>query len=394
MLSSASALVEYEGENSSLTLRLALDVGGGASFNPEPEIPYPDDIEPIFFAGLRVLMDSFVGEHLRFEVNAYQNGYTLLDLEATLPFNQPYRTKYLRHDWLDSEKGRMLLGLDQLSVKIFAGPVDFTIGRQPIGLSNNFIFTPNDFFYPFGSTAVDREFRPGVDAIRMDARIGTLSKLSLYAVMGYDDDGKPSWKNSALLARSSVNIIGTDWIMFGGKLGNRLIAGCALNGDADVVGYRAEANISYSEDTNDVTDANIAIGVDRRFQNTLHIMVEYFWNKSGKMNARDYLAEFSQKTDTADPFLGVHYLGLSMSGELLPVLTIQGVILMNMIDPSFMLSPGITYSAEEELDFILSASIPIGKWASFDPKAEIPLELNSEFGFYPYSVQLQGRWYF
>jgi len=390
MLSSASALVEYEGENSSLTVRLALDVGGGASFNPEPEIPYHDDIEPIFFAGLRVLLDSFVGEHLRFELNAYQNGYTMLDLEATLPFDRPYRTKYIRHDWLDSEKGRMLLGLDQLSIKIFAGPVDFTVGRQPIGLSNNFIFTPNDFFYPFGSTAIDREFRPGVDAIRMDARVGMLSKISLYAVMGYDEDGAPSFDSSAILAHSSINTNGVDWSLIGGKLAGKYLAGCALSGETAQVGFRAEANLSIPDADWDQAYVNVAAGIDRRFENTLHVMLEYYYHQNGKMNARDYQAN----NDIADPFLGVHYLGLSMSGELLPVLTIQGVILMNMIDPSFMLSPGITYSAEEELDFILSASIPIGRWASFDPQAEIPLELNSEYGFYPYSIQLQGRWYF
>lgn len=389
----ASALVEYEGENSAFNLRLAIDAGGGANFNPNPDQLYPSDQEAIVFAGLRVLFDSFLGEHLRIEFNGYQNGYTLLDSEALISgLALPYRSKYLNHDWLNSDKGKMVAAIDKLSLKIFAGPVNITIGRQPIGLSNNFIFTPNDFFYPFGSTAVDREFRHGVDAFRLDAGIGDLSRIDVFAVMGYDSEGRlPQLDQSAFLVRMAINSNGVDWSIMLGKLAGRYVNGFSMSDDLGFMGIRTEANVSFYKEDYSKPEFSVAAGVDKRFENTLHIMLEYYWHQKGETDPSRYLESKLQSYDMADPFLGEHYLGLSMNGELLPVLVMQGTVIVNLTDPSMILSPGLTWSAEEEVDFIISATIPVGQWAK---SGSVMPEVKSEYGMYPFSIQLQGRWYF
>lgn len=167
------AFFDYAGDKGSFKARLAVDMISGYNVYPEPELLYPKKGEGVNSVNFLLLCDATWGDWARLEFNGYQltrtRQHSALDLEEK---DEPYRSVRLRGTLSDREDFKALTGLDQASLKLYAEKLEVVVGRQPIGLANNFIFTPNDLFYPFSATAVDREFRPGVDALRLDVKTG------------------------------------------------------------------------------------------------------------------------------------------------------------------------------------------------------------------------------
>lgn len=101
-----------------------------------------------------------------------------------------------------------------------------------------------------------------------------------------------------------------------------------------------------------------------------------------------------QETYLSDPFLGRNYLGVMLKGDATALITLQGTVLANLHDPSYYLSPAIVYSAGDEVEFIASLTIPIGKKPDLMYTDPIPPKIRSEYGSYPFTIVLQGRFYF
>ena len=283
------AFYEMEGDSYTLSARGAVDFSTGFNDYPGPRLLYPSTSEGFGSMTLRLLMDALMGDYLRFEVNGYQEIHSVPDTLGSYFTYEPYRARRLRRKVIDDDEVRATMSLDQLSMKVYADPVDLAIGRQPIGLANNFIFTPNDLFYPFPSTAVDREFRPGVDALRIDARTGMLARLTLIGVLGYEKDGVITWDRSAALLRGSINWEGFDYILLGGKADGRHLAGLALSGEARGLGLRLEGNISFPTEQSSDRYLQLSLGFDHRWENSLHLVVEYYYHGNGKTNPMLYL---------------------------------------------------------------------------------------------------------
>jgi len=183
------AFYEYKGEDSNFRGRLAVDLMSGFIHYPEPEIIYPKDTEGFNSATSRLLLDSTIAENTRLDFNGYiyaSSNEQAYFSNISNQKNSPYR--YPQAYWeISQTEGSLICGdIDQLSVKYHTAKSNLEVGRQPVSLANNFIFTPNDVFYPFSATAVDREFRPGVDAVRFDYDVTDLSTLSAIGVAGYD----------------------------------------------------------------------------------------------------------------------------------------------------------------------------------------------------------------
>ena len=389
----ASGFFAWEDGSASVTARAAVDLTATFMGNNGPRVLYPEPSEGIAAAGLRLLVNATLLDRVRIDLNAYQD----LDaatvgrsfMTSTVP--TAYRSTYLDRDW-GGAGGKISapLAVDALSLKLFLGPADLTVGRQPVGLSTTFIFTPNDLFHPFSAGAADTAFRPGVDAARLDWRLGALGSLTAVGVMGYDFDDRPAWHHSAALGRASVNAAGFDWSVLGGKTDGRSLAGGAIAGEIWRLGVRAEGNVSFPTRRGADPYAQVAGGLDYRWESSLHLMVEYYYHQNGGTDPIGYLTQLGGRDLTVDPYLGRHYLGAMLSGKPTPLLLLQGAVVANLSDPSAYAIPALVYNAASEVDFILYGTIPIGRYPS---RTEYP-ELNSEFGLYPYSATLLSRMYF
>jgi len=388
----AYAFYDHAGEKAAVKARLAVDLSSGFMAYPEPEELYPEKGQGANSLNFRLLGDARWGEAIRLEVNAYQLSATrtLSPLYAG-DADEPHRYERLERTFSDRGDFHAVVGLDQASLKLFAGPVEFALGRQPIGLANNLIFAPNDLFYPFAATAADREFRPGVDALRLGLKTGDLAGVSLIAVMGYDPDNHQEWERSAALLAGTVNLRGVECGALAGKADGRHLAGLSLSAEALGLGWRMEGSYSrpttYSEDSY----AQVSAGFDKRWPNSLHLIVEYYYHGNGKTEPEQYLDRLNDMRLIMDPYFGRNYLGLTLMGDLSPVFTLQTVALVNLDDGACSFGPSVTYKAADEIEFILSAQLPYGKRTDIGPSGP---DIGSEFGLYPRTVTLLGRIYF
>ena len=64
---------------------------------------------------------------------------------------------------------------------------DLTAGRQAITFGKAYFWNPLDVFFPFDSSQIDREYKPGVDALRIDVPLGAFSGLNLVGAAGRTD---------------------------------------------------------------------------------------------------------------------------------------------------------------------------------------------------------------
>jgi len=145
-------------------------------------------------------MQAQVGKHLSFEVNVYQTHIPpslvspQIDFGASLDVE---RSSAL--EWSFSDDNYEHLAIDRLNFRVSGNHFDLIIGRQPINLATTFYFTPNDFFAPFAAQSFYRVYKPRVDAVRAEVRLGDLSQLSLISVLGFtpDPDSDTGWERRA-----------------------------------------------------------------------------------------------------------------------------------------------------------------------------------------------------
>ena len=86
-------------------------------------------------------------------------------------------------------------------------------------------------------------------------------------------------------------------------------------------------------------------------------------------------------------------VALSASYPLTPLWTLSGAALVSLSDGSLVLTPGIKWSAADELEFLAGALLGIGARTEPDPVFRFPAP-QSEFGSYPSLVWLEAKLYF
>src|SRR5690606_4690867 len=97
------------------------------------------------------------------------------------------------------------------------------------------------------ATAVNRLYKPGVDALRLSLSAGQLATFDLVGVLGYEVSGVPSWGRSSLLMRAGVVGGGFEWGVLGGKVAERWVVGGSAQGDAGPIGLRGEFHVGVPD---------------------------------------------------------------------------------------------------------------------------------------------------
>ena len=390
----ALAFYEWQSGDQSFDLR-ALARGFGIVYeNPENQFFYEDKSDAGAAAIARLIMHARAGQHLGLEVNAYQTYIpasmaslqnsmgTTLDVE---------RSNAL--EWSFSDDDYVHLAIDQLNISWSYNRLDLIAGRQPINLATTFYFTPNDFFAPFSAQAFYRVYKPGVDAVRAEVRLGNLSQLSLISVLGYepDPDSDTGWSNEPVSHRTSyVGRISTtfhdfEWAFLGGVVREADVIGGSLQGEIfKWLGVRAEGHVADPDDSQ--RHSELSLGIEHRWENSLNLRLEQFYHGKGASSVSDY-GITSTATQGESIYLGRNYIALGMGYEFTPLLNAEMLAIANLIDHSYLLSLNAIYSLSDEAELAINLGVPIGK----KPEGN---EIKSEFGLYPYSANIEVRCYF
>jgi hypothetical protein len=287
-------------------------------------------------------------------------------------------------------------------MSVNAGPVKIDVGRFPINYSVTNLYAPNDFYAPFSATAVNRLYKPGVDALRVSVAASQLATVDDAFVLGYEPDGKPSWGRASLLARAGFVGGGFAWGLLGGKVAERWVVGGSAQGDAGPIGLRAEFHVGFPDrDGKGRGPGDLPIyvrvaggpNVSFAWRNTF-LGAEYMFISDGGKTPGAYLARAGALYTDTVPFLARHYVSASFGLDLVPILKASAFTLINANDGSGLGGLSLIYNVANESDLILGLFAPWGRGVRcVDPVTMAP-QIGSEYGLSPLVLYLESRVFF
>ena len=389
---SSQAFYQWQGDDSELELRGFFRGVGLAANNHNDGFLFEQD--EVIGAGVfgRLMLDiewsklsaemhvvqSYLGDELRTGGSRFAS---LIDVERSDGLHWRY------------EDGHADLVIDRLNVQYQSEHFRLKLGRQPINLATTFYFTPNDFFAPFAAQAFFRTYKPGVDAARFEWQWSDYSQLSLIAVMDYKSDlsqptgwrTSPDWSETAYLARASTLTDNFEFGLVTATVSGVDIIGFDFQGEIfDWFGLRGEGHLRFADEAHIDRDAQFSVAVDKRFQNTLTLRLEHFYQRLGANESDDY--QLNVQADNQF-YLARNYTAVGASYEFSPLWLGDAVYLFNHQDASKLLALYSTYSLSDESELSLGVNIPMGKQPEFG-------RLKTEFGSFPHSVTMEFRVYF
>lgn len=294
---------------------------------------------------------------------------------------------------------------DRLTLGVSRPGVDVTLGRQPISFGTGLFFTPLDLVNPFTPTTIDTEYKPGVDAVRVDGYAGTSGRATVVAAYAGD------WSvDGVVLAAQGQGTVGvTDLGGFLGLVHGEPVVGASVASSAGPLGLHGDAALTVPPDDDPFVRA--VVGADGRPTGTTGLSGELYVQTLGTTDPDEFLV-LAQDERWARGELwnwGVAYGAVSVSQELTPLLAGSVAVIANLTDPSAMVAPSVSWSVAD------NASLSLGGYAGVGARPD-PLDLadlvgptgapltggdfartlglNSEFGTYPLAIfATAGAWF-
>lgn len=287
---------------------------------------------------------------------------------------------------------------DRLNVQVApSDAVQVGVGRQTISWATTLFLTPADPFSPFDPTDPFREYRAGVDALRIQVYPGPLSDLDFVVRPLKTTAGQ----TITLLTRGRAVWQSWEISVWAGILHNGPAGAMGLSGALGGTALRGE--LSLREDARDLALRG-TIGVDRRyglFARDLYLVIEYQHDEFGASQASDLL-----NVVLSDPFargelqvLGRDEVASQASYQVHPLVDATLLTLWNLNDMSLLIAPGGSYSISN--DVTLQAGLYLGFGDDFSQMSDTPTppisprpELPSEYGITPTTAWLSVTAFF
>jgi hypothetical protein len=405
------------------------DISTGASIRTVGVYSDNPDFAPFYGAGnnadfsaqalVRVTAEGAISQRMSMQVHAVQSvtsttAPAALSGSAAVGGSQPlgsYRSLDASLDWRNGRRTDASAWLDRFNIQIAHEDSDLTIGRQAITFGKAWFWNPLDVFYPFDPNQFDRDYKPGVDALRWDLALGSYSGFTLVAAAGQTRAAplaaanaphtlSADWDGSALIARWFSFINGWDVSMQGGKVYGGWQLGGGAVGEIGPYQLRLEGAQFYAKQspampfpyTGDVLEDAFTgvVGIGRYYKSTLDLEFEYLYNGAGDPDNQD--AAFIRQQFGASRHTGRHIAGISASYEFDPITHGRLTVLHSLSDQSTQVQPAATRSLSNNADLIAGLS------ANFGPKPQganaLMPGIRSEFGVYPNTLFVEWKKYF
>ncbi len=284
--------------------------------------------------------------------------------------------------------------LDRAAIAYGADFADITVGRQAIAWGSARVVNPTDVIAPYAYDQLDTEDRIGVDAIRVQIPIGVLGEFDTGYVFGEN----LAFEKSAFFLRSQLNAAETDFSISLVGFREHLMTGFDLARGIGGAGVWFEAAYVYAnafgdEDREAENYLRASVGLDYSFVGRAYGFIEYHFSGAGAGEPDNYLDNLSEPayTDGAIYLLGRHYLAPGLTFQITPLISLGGVLLSNISDPSVFPSLQIEYNFAQDIYISVGGFIGIGN----PPETEDDeLQFRSEFGGYPTLFFSSFRIYF
>lgn len=296
---------------------------------------------------------------------------------------------WLGLDWsvMSSSRASWRQRFDRLSVAMDAGPVSITVGRQAISWATTLFLTPADPFAPFDPSDPFRAYRGGVDAVRVRAFPGPFSEVEV-VVRGADT---PDGRTLTALSRFQTSRGGWALGGWGGVLHDQAAAALSATGAVGATALRTAAEVRRGLSGGAI--ARGAMGLDRRFSvsgRDLFVVVEAQYDGFGAADASELLATATSKPYSRGEMqvLGRWSGAGQASFQIHPLVSLDGLVLVNLEDGSLLLAPGATWSATS------SASVRVGAFTGAGRRGSDTGAPRSEYGMIPTLGYVSLSWFF
>jgi hypothetical protein len=297
----------------------------------------------------------------------------------------------LEHVFVDESDLRVAAELDRLSVTWQRPAFRLVVGRQAITWGVSYFWPALDLFGPFPPERADREYKPGVDAVRLTLPFGSLSELDLVAA----GQGTSLEEDGSIGGLHRLHLGAVDVGAMAGWFHRDVVAGAFVVADVRGTGVRAEVAFT---DSGEPADARLGrarfwragIGLDRQLTAAIAASLEAAWNGFGASEPDRYraTAEADRVRRGEVPSLGQWYLGASATWQAHPLVTVTASALANLGDGSVLLLPRVDWSLTDDLALVLGAVVGLG------PGPRPDGELRSEYGAAIDSVYAAIKAYF
>lgn len=287
---------------------------------------------------------------------------------------------------------------DRALIKTSIGSTDVSVGRQAISFGHGMFFNPMDLVQPFSFATIDSEYKPGIDAVRIDQYFGMSSQLT--GVVAYAGE----WEKEGIIGvlNGNTTIGWTDVSLFLGMIRGDRVVGAGLATSLGPVGINGD--ITYTIPDAELEDASFVrteLGAMWRPLEKSTIMGELYYQSVGKSMPEEYLDFMGSERYARRELwlLGQAYGSLSWGQQLTSMTSGSIATIVNINDGSMMLMPSISVSVSDEVSLVGGGYMGIGEEPKNTTATELVLlgiepKLNSEFGLMGTTGFVQLKAYF
>lgn len=310
---------------------------------------------------------------------------------------------------LEDQSGMTLQGrTDRLYLQTGAGPAEIRVGRQPVSFGNGLAFNPMDLVAPFSFATIDAEYKPGIDAVRIDTYWGMSSELNLVIAYAGDLNYIDFWTPDRLVAvvqgRSTLGV--TDVTLFTSMNRGDQVFGVGLNSSIGPIGLFSDFTWTLSElwlEDTQQTELDDhwrgVVGALWRPGERTTLTTEFYGQSLGAAQPEDYLEVLALAPYARGELwlMGQYYAMLSVSQELSPLLNASLSATGNLLDQSVLLSPSLALSLSDNANLSIGGFVGIGERPTdlaLERILTVGPQIQSEFGLLPGTLFLQLRNYF
>jgi hypothetical protein len=284
--------------------------------------------------------------------------------------------------------------------RITKDSISLTVGRQPVTFGRGALWTPEDIVDPFSPVQIDTEFKPGVDAARVDVTFGKHVTLAVLGVAGDTRDAHDfaiHEDGSSAIQRVEVSLGTTRLGLMTGYVRGDGFGAADLFVDLGGADLHGEVTGTYVPDAerrpfDREVFGRAVLGSTFQLSSRLTGTVEGYWNGSGTTHPSQYAAEFaSPRFASGETYnLGVLYGGAVADLTLHALVHVAGAAIVNLIDGSALIAPSVHFNASTNTQLIAGGFFPVGKGPDFSPA---PIA-RSEFALYPSLFHFDLKAYF
>ena len=284
---------------------------------------------------------------------------------------------------------------DRLAITYEIGAFRLKLGRQALSFGQGRVFTPLDRVSPFSPAAVDREYKPGVDAARLDGFWGVAGEWTLVAAQR----GKWSLDHTVVGARVKDSVKGWDLGVLGLWVGGDRVVGLSLAGTVGEVSIYGDAAFTWRARSGALALADQVRRVDDTFTRATlggswswaaagggSVTFETAWLGDGASDPDAYLVSATDPRVTQGErwLLGQAYTSLVLTQALSPLVNASLSVITNLVDPSALVGPTLSWSVSDEVSVNLGGYAGAGLGLMPDSTSgttSVPTpDLQSEFG--------------